>query len=69
MDAVKGSIIGKIYHIISIKELNYVMLMMKTYGTLENLEGSDTHQRYKEEGEELATKILNYHEVFRNQFN
>ena len=56
MDAVQGSIIGKSYHIMTIKEPNYVMLMMTTYGTLENLEGSDTHRRYKGAGGELVTK-------------
>ena len=38
---VKGSIRGKSYNIIAIKEPDYVMLMMTTYGTLEHLEGSD----------------------------
>ena len=39
VDAVKGSIIGKSYHIMAIKETDYVMLMMTTYGTLDHLEG------------------------------
>ena len=53
------------------KELSYygVMLMMTTYGTLENLEGSDTQQRYKGEGGDLMTKQFNYLEVFGNHFN
>ena len=38
---VKGSIRGKSCNIISLKEPDYVMLMMTTYGTLEHLEGSD----------------------------
>ena len=37
VEAVQVSIIGKIYHIMSIKETDYVILMMKTYGTLEHL--------------------------------
>ena len=45
VDAVQGSIRGKIYHIVAIKEPGYVMLMMKTCGTLEHLEGSDTPRR------------------------
>ena len=45
LDAVQGSIRGKIYHIVAIKEPGYVMLMMKTCGTLEHLEGSDTPRR------------------------
>ena len=63
VDAVQGLIIGKIYHIIATKYPDYVMLMMKTYGMLENLEGSDTQQKYKGVCGQLATKIFNYHEV------
>ena len=53
----------------AIKDPDYVMLRMTTYGTLEYLEGSDTQQRYKGTGEELVTKRFNYCEVFRNHFN
>ena len=56
MDEVQGSIRGKSYHIMAIKETNYVVLMMTTYGTLGHLEGSDTHRRYKEAGGESVTK-------------
>ena len=56
VDAVQGSIIGKSYHIMTIKETEYVILIMKTYVTLEHLEGSDTHWRYKGAGGELVTK-------------
>ena len=69
MDAVQGSIRGKSYHIMATKEPDYVMLMMKTYGTLEHLEGSDMQRRYKGAGGELATKRLNCCEVFGNHFN
>ena len=40
----------------AIKETNYVMLMMTTYGTLDHLEFSDTHRRYRGAGRELVTK-------------
>ena len=66
---VQGSIIGKSYHITTIKDPNYGMLMMTTYGTLENLDGSETQQRYKLSGGELLTKQFNYYEVFGNHFN
>ena len=39
-----------------IKDPDYAMLMMKTYGMLGNLEGSDIHRRYKVAGGELVTK-------------
>ena len=50
VEAVQGSIRGKIYHIMAISEPDYVVLMMTTYGTLEHLKGSDTQQRYKGAG-------------------
>ena len=56
MDTFQGSIRGKSYHIIYIKEPDYVMLMMTTYGTLEHLEGSDTQRRYKVTGGYLVAK-------------
>ena len=46
MDTVPYIIHGKSYHIVSLKEPDYVMLMISTYGTLENLEGSDMQQIY-----------------------
>ena len=44
---VQGSIIRKRYHIMAVKEPDYLMLMMITYGTLDHLKGLDTHHRYK----------------------
>ena len=66
VETFQGSIIGKSYHIMDIKDPNYVVI---TYGTLEHLEGSDTQQRYKVAGGELVTKRFNYREVFKNHFN
>ena len=37
VEAVQGSIREKSHHSMSIKDPNYVMLMMTTYGTLEHL--------------------------------
>ena len=37
VDTVQGSKIGKSYHIMAIKDPEYVMLMMTPYETLENL--------------------------------
>ena len=56
VEAVQGSIRGDIYNIMAINDPEYAALMMKTYGTLENLEGSHKHQRYKGVGVELVTK-------------
>ena len=60
MDVVQGSIRGKSYYIMAIKEPDYVMLMMTTYGALEHLEGPGTHRRYKGAGGELVIKRFNY---------
>ena len=54
--AFQGSITGKRYHIMAIKDTDYVMLMMTTYGTLEHLEELNTQRRYKVVGGELVTK-------------
>ena len=50
VDAVQGSIRENSYHIMDITFPYYMMLIMKTYGMLEHLEGSDTQWRYKGEG-------------------
>ena len=47
VDVVQSSIRRNIYNIMAIKDPDYVMLMMTTYGMLEHLEGSDTQRRYK----------------------
>ena len=51
VEAVQGSIIGKIYHIMAIKKPDYIMLMMTTYGMLGNLDGLYIQRRYKGLGE------------------
>ena len=50
VDAVQGSIRGKSYHSMSIKDPCYVMLIITTYGTLDHLEVLDTQRRYKGAG-------------------
>ena len=45
------------------------MLMMKTYGILEHLEGSETHRSYKGAGGQLVTKRFNCCDLFGNHFN
>ena len=69
VDAVQGSIRGEIYQIMAIKDPEYMMLMVTTYGTLDHMVGSDTHQGCKRAGGELVTKQFNYHEVFGNHLN
>ena len=57
-DAVRGSIRGKRYKIMSIKEPGDMVLTMIKYGTLEHLEGSGTQRRYKGAGGKLANKTV-----------
>ena len=45
VDAVQGSIRRKSYHIMAMKDSDYVVLMMMTYGKLEHLEGLDKQRR------------------------
>ena len=68
MDELPNSIHGKRYHLMSLKDPDYFMRMMTSYGKLENLEGSNTHQRYKGSRRELVTKWFNYCEVFLTNF-
>ena len=68
MDALTNIIFGKRYHIMDIKDFEYIMIMMTTYGKLDNLEGLYTHRRYKGSNREVLTKRFNYSEVFGNHF-
>ena len=68
MGMLQGSIRDKSYRITDIKEPDYVVLMTKTYDTLEHLKGSDTQHRYKG-WSKFVTKQFNYCELFRNHFN
>ena len=69
MDEFHGSIRGKIYHIMDMKDPDYVMLVMTTYGVLEQFEGLYKQRRYKGAGGELVTRKFNYCEVFGDHFN
>ena len=69
VDSLSNSIHGKIYQIMDFKKTDYVMIMMTSYGTLENLGGLVTQKRYKLSGRELSTKRFNYCEGFSNQFH
>ena len=60
---------GKSYHIMSLKDTDYLICMLTTYGALGKFEGSEMHQKYKGSGGEVATKLINYHEVFGNHFH
>ena len=47
VDELPNTNYGNSYHIISLKDTDFIMLMMTTYGTLDNLEGLETQRRYK----------------------
>ena len=58
MDAVQGSIRGKSYHIMAIKEPNYIMLMMTTYGKLDHLGGVGHTAEVKGGGWGVGDKMI-----------
>ena len=52
MDAIKGSYDGVPFHIHALKEPDYVMMLMSTYGTLAQL-GEIKKQHFKVNGEKV----------------
>ena len=68
MDELPNSIHGNGYHIMALKDPDYVILMMTTYMTLEYLDWLDMQWSYKGSGGEVVTKRFNYCEVFGNHF-
>ena len=68
VDVIPNRIHGKRYHIMALKEPEYVMLMMMTYGTLYYLEGSHIQNRCKGLGRHVVTLQFNHCEVFDKKF-
>ena len=69
VDALLNIICGESYHIVDIKYPKYIILTIKTYGTLGDLEGLDTQQKYKGSVGGVVTKWFNYHKVFDKNFH
>ena len=69
MHELPNIICGKSYHIMDIKDPDYAMLMMTTYGALENLEKLGMQWRHKGSGKEVTTKRFNSLDIFGNHFH
>ena len=69
MHELPNIICGKSYHIMDLKDPDYAMLMMTTYGTLENLERLGMQWRHKGSGKEVTTKRFNSLDIFGNHFH
>ena len=59
---------GNKYHMFAMKEPDYTMKIMSTYGNLEELTGADTRQTYKSVDGEMMMKTFKYTKVFGNHF-
>lgn len=59
---------GVSFHVWWLKEPEYVMIMMSTYGTPKEVDGASTKQTFMNENSELTTKSFKYTEVFANHF-
>ena len=59
---------GKAFKIFCFKEPEYVMKIMATWMTLEELDRADTRQEYKGRDGESLTRIFNYRQPFDLQF-
>ena len=66
MDAWPGVMDGIPFHILCMKEPNYVMSLMTTYGTVE-LVGEEKPREWDSQGEKRR-KMVKYPEVIRNHF-
>ena len=59
---------GKAFNIFCFKEPEYVMKIMSTCMTLEELDGADTRQEYKEQDGQSLARLFNYHQPFGLHF-
>lgn len=68
VDALPLTKYGVNFHVWGMKEPEYVMMVMSTYGRDEALEGSTTKRTYTTDSGEVRNKQFSYHEVFGNHF-
>lgn len=66
VDAWPGTLLNVPFHVVCMKEPNYVMSLMATYGTLETV--GDEKRREWEEGAQKQQKRIKYPEVIHNHF-
>ena len=65
-DAMLGSLRGDSFYVFALKDADYTMIMLSTYGTLEEAEDGETKQRVTNSDGKHKAIIFNYPETFRN---
>ena len=68
MDALPGTLNGVPFYVFAMKEPDYLMNVMSTYGTLNSVDGSITKRIWKDDNNEEKNATFNYTEVFHNHF-
>ena len=66
-DAWAGKLDGVPFHIYAMKEPDYIMSLMSTYGTNQRVDGKETRRDWKENGINKTT-MFKYPEVIDNHF-
>ena len=66
-DAWPGTLDGVNFHLACMKEPDYVMSLMTTYGSTEHM-GTATRRNYKDDNVNVPVKIFKYPEVIHNHF-
>ena len=67
-ESLPGTLDGVPFHVFAMKEPDYTMKIMSTYGTNERNENHRTRRVYKDENNKLVSTSFNYPEVISNHF-
>ena len=67
-DSLLGTLSSKAFSIFCIKEENYTMKLMATYGALVEIDGSKTLRSLNAVNGEKFIRLFNYFEIFHNHF-
>lgn len=67
-ESLPGTLDGVPFHVFAMKEPDYTMKIMSTYGTNERNENHRTRRVYKDENNKLVSTLFNYPEVISNHF-
>jgi hypothetical protein len=67
-DALPGTLDGQKFHIFAMKEPDYTMMLMSTYGSLNEMAKGDTARTWTNSAGETVTQRFKYREPFFNHF-
>ena len=67
-DSLQGKMNNVPFHIFAMKEPDYVMKLMSTYGTNERNEAHKTRRVWKDKDKKTVSKTFNYPEIMSNHF-